>query len=75
MLLPQVCVVALLAWWGAPVHALAVAGLILAQAALMRRFLQSPIDRALFYSGVGVPLYVSGMMVSAFALRGLGAAA
>ena len=75
MLLPQVCVVALLAWWGAPVHALAVVGLILAQAALMRRFLQAPIDRALFYSGVGVPLYVSGMMVSAFALRGLMVAA
>jgi chlorophyll synthase len=29
------------------------------------------VQRALWYSGFGVPLYVSGMMVSAFALRGL----
>ncbi len=71
MTIPQVCVVGLLMWWGAPIHALAVAGLIVLQLMLMRRFLAAPIERALFYSGVGIPLYVSGMMVSAFALRGL----
>jgi chlorophyll synthase len=27
------------------------------------------VQRALFYSGFGVPLFVAGMMVSAFALR------
>jgi chlorophyll synthase len=37
----------------------------------MRYFIAAPIDRALFYSGFGVPLFVSGMMVSAFALRSL----
>jgi chlorophyll synthase len=36
---------------------------------MMRWFLQQPVQRALFYSGFGVPIYVSGMMVSAFALR------
>ena len=34
-----------------------------------------PVQRALWYSGFGVPLFVVGMMVSAFALRGLAAAA
>jgi len=47
--------------------------LLLAQAALMVRFLKSPEKQALFYSGFGVPLFVAGMMVSAFALRSLGA--
>ena len=36
----------------------------------MRRFLAQPSERARWYSGFGVPLYVSGMLVSAFALRG-----
>ena len=54
-----------------PTHAIAVLGLMAAQGALMRRFLQSPVERALWYSGVGVPLYVAGMMVSAFAVRGV----
>jgi chlorophyll synthase len=35
----------------------------------MRWFVRQPIERALFYSGFGVPIYVCGMMVSAFALR------
>ena len=71
MLLPQAVAVALLALWQCPWHALAVAGLMAAQAAMMRRFLASPIARATWYSGFGVPLYVLGMLVSAFALRGL----
>jgi chlorophyll synthase len=72
MAMPQVVVVILLAQWGAPISALSVAALIAAQVVLMRRFLAAPIAQALFYSGFGVPLYVSGMMVSAFALRSLG---
>jgi len=47
----------------------AVAGLIALQLVLMRRFLQRPTERAIWYSGFGVPLFVIGMMVSAFALR------
>jgi chlorophyll/bacteriochlorophyll a synthase len=69
MALPQVVVIGLLLWWGAPWHALAVAALLVGQAVLMRWFLARPVERALYYSGFGVPLYVAGMMVSAFALR------
>ena len=72
MAVPQIIVVILLVQWGAPVSAVSVAALIAAQALLMRRLIAAPIQQALFYSGFGVPLYVSGMMVSAFALRGLG---
>jgi chlorophyll synthase len=71
MLLPQFVAVLLLVTWGAPVHALAVLGLMLLQLFLMDYFLDSPTERALMYSGFGVPLFVAGMMVSAFALRGL----
>jgi chlorophyll synthase len=75
MALPQVVVIALLVHWGAPGYAAAVAALLLAQAALMAWFMRQPVQRALFYSGFGVPLFVAGMMVSAFALRATGAAA
>lgn len=69
MALPQVVVIGLLLLWGAPWHAVAVVGLLAGQGVLMRYFLARPVERALFYSGFGVPLFVSGMMVSAFALR------
>jgi chlorophyll synthase len=69
MALPQLVVIGLLVLWGAPWHALAVAALLVGQAVLMRWFLARPVERALYYSGFGVPLYVAGMMVSAFALR------
>jgi chlorophyll/bacteriochlorophyll a synthase len=69
MALPQLVVIAMVWSWGAPIHALAIVGLLAGQIILMRWFLQSPSDRALYYSGFGVPIYVSGMMVSAFALR------
>ena len=71
MVLPQVAVVALLLYWQQTAHAAAVSALLLGQLVLMRRFLADPTARALWYSGFGVPLFVLGMMVSAFALRGL----
>jgi chlorophyll synthase len=71
MALPQVLVIVLLAHWDRPVHAVAVAALLLAQIALMLRFVRDPVGRALWYSGLGVVLYVAGMMVSAFAVRAL----
>jgi chlorophyll/bacteriochlorophyll a synthase len=74
MAVPQVAVIALLVLWGAPVHAAAVAALLLAQGVLMVWFTRQPVQRALFYSGFGVPLFVAGMMVSAFALRAAAAA-
>jgi len=69
MAAPQLVVIALLLHWGVPVHAGAVALLLVAQGVLMVRFLKAPLQQALFYSGFGVPLFVAGMMVSAFALR------
>ena len=71
MALPQVVVIGLLFSWGKPLHAAAVLVLLVVQLVMMRRFLARPVEKALWYSGFGVPLYVSGMMVSAFAIRGL----
>lgn len=73
MALPQVVVVLLLLQWAQPWHALAVSGLLGLQLVMMRYFLASVSQRALWYSGFGVPLFVAGMMVSAFALRSAGA--
>jgi chlorophyll synthase len=75
MALPQVAVIALLLAWQQETHAAAVAALLVLQGLMMRRFLGDPVGKALWYSGFGVPLFVSGMMVSAFALRTLGGAA
>ena len=75
MMLPQVVVLLLLLSWGANGQAIAVYCLMMVQAVLMVRFLKDPIKQALFYSGFGVPLFVAGMMVSAFALRSLVSAA
>ena len=69
MLLPQFVVIALLLTWGSPLHAAGVGALVVGQALMMRRFLRAPVAQALWYSGFGVPLFVSGMMVSAFALH------
>jgi chlorophyll synthase len=71
MLLPQVAVVVLLAGWDRPLHAAAVAALVVVQGLMMVRFLAAPVARALWLSGLGVTVYVSGMMVSAFAVRDL----
>jgi chlorophyll synthase len=75
MALPQIAVLSLLGLWQLPLHALGVFGLLLAQFGLMAWFLKKPVDRALYYSGFGVPLFVLGMMVSAFGLRSLQATA
>jgi chlorophyll synthase len=69
MALPQLVVIALLFSWGRPYHALAIGALLLAQAWAMRILLTDPKGRAPWYNATGVTLYVSGMMVAAFALR------
>jgi chlorophyll synthase len=71
MLVPQLAVVALLVAWGQPWHAAIVAALVAGQVRMMQRFLRNPCAHALWYSAFGVPLFVSGMMVAAFALRSL----
>lgn len=72
MAVPQVAVMALLLAWDRPVHAAIIGALLLAQLVAMRRLLRDPEGRAPWYNATGVTLYVAGMMVSAFALRGLG---
>jgi chlorophyll synthase len=69
MILPQLAVVALLFSWMMPVHAAAVAALVMVQVTLMVRFLEDPVARATWLSALGVTVYVSGMMISAFAAR------
>jgi chlorophyll synthase len=69
MALPQFGVVGLLLIWGHKYHALAVGCVLAAQLLLMRRLLQRPRELAPWYNGTGVTLYVSGMLISAFALR------
>jgi chlorophyll synthase len=41
------------------------------QVFLMRIFLSKPLEKAIFYSAFGVPVFVSGMMIAAFALRSI----
>jgi chlorophyll synthase len=41
------------------------------QLLLMRRLLGNPAKLAPWYNGTGVTLYVIGMLVSAFALKGI----
>jgi chlorophyll synthase len=74
MWLPQVAVSALLWNWQLPWHALAVLVLSFLQWPLLIKFLKNPIERALYVSAFGVPIFVSGMMVSAWGLRQLNAA-
>lgn len=73
MTLPQVAVIGLLIHWDKPWHAATIGVLLAAQFWAMRVMLVDPKAKAPWYNGTGVLFYVSGMMVSAFALRGLGA--
>ncbi len=68
MAVPQAIVVACLATWGHSIAAVAVAAVLAAQLAMMRRFVADPVARATWYSAAGVGLYVTGMMVAAVAL-------
>ena len=71
MALAQALVIPLLIIWGKPWHALAVTALLLGQIAAMRVLFRDPKGKAPWYNGVGVVMYVAGMMIAAFALRGL----
>jgi chlorophyll/bacteriochlorophyll a synthase len=74
MAAPQVVVVALLYAWNRPLFAAAIGVLLIVQIVLMARLIQRPRELAPWYNATGISLYVSGMLVSAFALRSLGAA-
>ncbi|MEO1798362.1 MAG: chlorophyll synthase ChlG [Pseudomonadota bacterium] len=67
----QIAVIALLWAWGAPIHAAAIAILLLIQVWAMAVMLRDPKGKAPWYNGPGVGAYVSGMMIAAVALRSL----
>ena len=75
MAVPQLVVIGLLVAWGSPVHAGIIVALLLAQFVLMARWLRQPRERAPWYNATGTTLYVIGMLVSAFAIGPLVAAA
>ena len=68
MALPQVAVIVLLYSWDRPYYGGAVATLLLVQFALMARLMKDPKRFAPWYNATGTTLYVSGMMISAFAV-------
>lgn len=71
MAVPQVTVVGLLFAWGKPLHGAVVLAVLVAQGLAMRVMLRDPKAKAPWYNGTGVVLYITGMMITAFALRGV----
>jgi len=71
MAVPQGVMIGLLLLWDRPLHALGVAAVLGVQFWAMTVMFRDPKAKAPWYNGTGVLLYVSGMMITAFALRGL----
>jgi hypothetical protein len=69
MAIPQVVVFAALFVWDRPWHGARHRRLLIAQLYAMQVLLRDPKGKAPWYNGTGVTLYVSGMMVTAFAVR------
>ncbi len=72
MLVPQIFVILALAKWEQSTHAAIVLMLLLGQLWAMSVMLKDPKAKAPWYNATGVLMYVSGMMVAAFALRAIG---
>ena len=70
MVVPQLVVIGLLWHWGHDLAALGVSVSVMLQGAAMVKMLRDPEGLAPWYNGTGVTLYVLGMMLCAFALRG-----
>jgi chlorophyll/bacteriochlorophyll a synthase len=70
MAVPQAVVVFLLLQWGKPLHGGLIGVSLLLQLFCMARLLKDPKKFAPWYNATGVLLYVLGMLVSAFAVRG-----
>ncbi len=66
----QIVVIALLAVWGYNLSALIVTGVLAAQIAAMPKLIRDPAKYAPWYNGVGVTLYVLGMLAAALGLGG-----
>ena len=67
----QVLVIALLVIWGKPIHAGLISVLLLGQFYAMVTLLKDPKGKAPWYNATGIAMYVSGMMITAIALRGI----
>ncbi len=66
----QIVVIALLALWGFALSAVIVTGVLAAQIAAMPKLIRDPAKYAPWYNGVGVTLYVLGMLAAALGLGG-----
>ncbi|MEM9704634.1 MAG: chlorophyll synthase ChlG [Pseudomonadota bacterium] len=71
MVVPQLIVIIGLIGAGRPFHGMIIVSLLLIQIVLMRRLLTDPRGLAPWYNATGTTLYVLGMLVSAFAIRGV----
>ncbi|SLN32467.1 bacteriochlorophyll/chlorophyll a synthase [Pseudooctadecabacter jejudonensis] len=71
MAVPQLVVIALLFTWDKPFFAGTVSVLLAAQVWAMTVMLRDPKGKAPWYNGTGVLFYITGMMVTAFALKGI----
>lgn len=69
--LAQALVIALLFIWDRPYHAIFVSLLLFWQIRCMATLLQDPKAKAPWYNATGIAMYVSGMMITAFAIRTL----
>ena len=74
MAIPQIVVIGLLFDWNRPIHAALIAVSLAVQLYLMTRLVKSPRELAPWYNATGVSLYVSGMLIAAFALRSINGA-
>lgn len=72
MAIPQFIVILLMFHWDRPWFGFFITASLLAQIAAMQVLMQNPKERAPWYNATGVSLYVSGMIIAAFGLRGLG---
>ncbi|OZA07480.1 MAG: bacteriochlorophyll/chlorophyll a synthase [Rhodobacterales bacterium 17-64-5] len=70
--LAQALVIAFLFVWGKPYQAILVSLLLLWQIRAMKTLLEDPKGKAPWYQATGIGMYVSGMMITAFALRSIG---
>jgi chlorophyll synthase len=72
MAISQFIIVLLLyIWIGPSLYGIAISALILGQVWAMQIMMRDPKAKAPWYNATGVTMYVSGMMICAFALRAL----
>ncbi|SDW08186.1 chlorophyll synthase ChlG [Roseicitreum antarcticum] len=72
MAVPQFAVIVLLFYWDQQWYGFFIVIALILQLYAMQVLLRDPKAKAPWYNGTGITLYVSGMMIAAFALRNLG---